>query len=379
MPPRRSACVACAFSSLPIALVAAVFAKLPVKSRLRCAEVCKAWRAALSEPGLWTRVNLRDTDATDALVLAATARAAGKLRALDLTDCPRVTHDTLLAVLRANAGALRELRVSNDENEKDDAELRAVLLVAPQLTTLEASTCCRSLAEASLQLRQQPPFVLLRVKRLVVWPLAPHVAANERRLSSVSLVGRNLTPAIMPHLVRLLDNTALRELRLAGSEIFDAASAALFGAALAESTTIGALSLNLWAQPAAATALLRAVTGHQHLDMLVLSGNELPRHPPSAAAALGALIAANSPALLMLDVSDCGLDNTRMRPLLDALRSNTHLRMLRCRGCALTPAFTREVLLPAVRECTSLASLNTGLTCPGARAAEALARSRAAA
>ena len=172
MPPRRSAPVACGFASLPPALVAAIFAKLPVRSRLHCRAVSKAWRAALSEPALWARVDLSGTGARDALVFAATALAGGGLQALDVTDCP-VTRYTVLDVLRANAAALRELRISNEDKDQDVDELTALLTAAPQLTTLEAGVECGVLAEASLLLRQQPPFGALRATRLNLLALDP--------------------------------------------------------------------------------------------------------------------------------------------------------------------------------------------------------------
>jgi hypothetical protein len=46
------------FSSLPHSLVVRVLAALPADARLRCAEVCRAWRAAVSDRSLWLRVDL---------------------------------------------------------------------------------------------------------------------------------------------------------------------------------------------------------------------------------------------------------------------------------------------------------------------------------
>jgi hypothetical protein len=47
-----------------------------------------------------------------------------------------------------------------------------------------------------------------------------------------------------------------------------------------------------------------------------------------AGAALGALVAANAPALTQLDVSESNLWDEGLRPLMRALRTNTHLRKL---------------------------------------------------
>jgi hypothetical protein len=48
-----------ALSALPRALVLHIFSLLPVDVRLRCAEVCKAWRDALAERSLWATCQLK--------------------------------------------------------------------------------------------------------------------------------------------------------------------------------------------------------------------------------------------------------------------------------------------------------------------------------
>ncbi len=116
MPPRRSSRLQAAapaydpFAALPHALLLALFALLPVDQRLRCAEVCRGWRALLSDVSLWLRLDLspaggvaRDA-ATNALLRAAAARAAGGLRALDVDDCRSITHEAVCAVAAQNAG-----------------------------------------------------------------------------------------------------------------------------------------------------------------------------------------------------------------------------------------------------------------------------------
>jgi hypothetical protein len=76
-----------------------------------------------------------------------------------------------------------------------------------------------------------------------------------------------------------------------------------------------------------------------------------------AGAALGALLAANAPALRELDVSCCHLGDAGMGPLLQALPRNTHLRELTCGSNDMSDAFARDVLLPAVRANGSLRTL----------------------
>jgi hypothetical protein len=126
MPPRRSArvaavaerqCSALAPLRRPHALVLLIFSLVPVDQRLRCLEVCKGWYATLNKRSFWTRLDLSSDTAglaghtTQALLRAAAARAAGQLQALHLTDCVAITHEALLAVARANADTLTELRM----------------------------------------------------------------------------------------------------------------------------------------------------------------------------------------------------------------------------------------------------------------------------
>jgi hypothetical protein len=88
MPPRcddqleAAAAPACdPFAALPLALALALFSLLPVDQRLRCAEVCRGWRAVLSDASLWLRLDLSAASgvarASDALLRAAAKRAAG--------------------------------------------------------------------------------------------------------------------------------------------------------------------------------------------------------------------------------------------------------------------------------------------------------------
>ena len=76
--------------ALPRPLALAIFALLPVDTRLRCIEVSRAWRALLADTSFWASVNLSSVDSGVArfslpLFRAAVAKAGGQLRALDLT------------------------------------------------------------------------------------------------------------------------------------------------------------------------------------------------------------------------------------------------------------------------------------------------------
>ena len=92
MPPRRRACGAgdvpalsrwASLADLPSSLLLQrAVGTLPVHERLRCRAVCRAWRAALSEPQLWQCVELvvRNTEECRRELRAASSLAGGALR-----------------------------------------------------------------------------------------------------------------------------------------------------------------------------------------------------------------------------------------------------------------------------------------------------------
>jgi hypothetical protein len=430
-------CAAPALASLPLALVLHILSLLPVDARLRCAEVCRSWRAALEERSLWTRLDLSVSgvspkrEATNALLRAAVARARGELVALELGDSKRVTFDALLAAVTANGGALRELRTQSiwsPDNEGsyplDTDALQALLRAAPRLAVWEADVECDELALAHRLLRNEPPFAPLHVRAFEFRPaeierddaevvalaadLASHAhlrrlhlqdallntaaaldavvgAALTRRLTSVALQWCDLSPESAPALVRLVGGGALAELVIFSyggrRQLVDVPAALALGNALHASSTLTAVSLggvDLWHDPAAATALMGALTGHPSLRSLVVADNHAdPAHRDEAGAALGALVAANAPALHEVNVSWCYLGDEGLRPLFDALPANMHLRTLSCQANMLSDAFVRARLLPAVRANVSLRELNLSLQANDAREAEALVRRRA--
>jgi hypothetical protein len=377
---------------------------------------------------------------TDALLHAAVARARSELVALDLCGCTRVTFDALLAAVTANGGALRELRVCGvrvDEHEDDDDNdtpnrrhmdaLEALLRAAPRLAVCEADVVCHELALAHSLLRNESPFAPLHVRsftfehvegerheaavlalaadtashahlrrlQLAYAPLntaaalnAVVDAASTRRLTSVALRMCNLSRETAPALVRLIGSGALAELDIFGEgrALLDAASARALGNALRASGTLTSLSLRLiqlWLDPAAAMALLGAVTGHPSLRSLDISSNKVyPADREEAGATLGALVAANAPALTTLGLLWCSLGVPGLGPLFDALPANTHLRILDCSHNGESNAFASERLLPAVRANSSLRKIKLGvwrLQTDGMREAAALVQRRAAA
>ena len=264
--------------SLPQALAHRIWAFLPFDTRLRCREVCPAWRDALNDAALWARLDFAETSprvvrVREPLVDAAVARAQGMLAEL---SAPRelITQDTVLEVLRANSRALRVLKRLGSgydamRNDLENPETLAILLrAAPQLQILEADAN-GTYTDACAFLRNEDAFCPLRLRNLMavefrelvggVIPrgfgqqkavkeliellgntdLHPSLkgfgicraaldddtmlgalvdAALARRLSSLRLWMCHLTPASIPAIARVLGSGALRELAIIAHE-----------------------------------------------------------------------------------------------------------------------------------------------------------------
>jgi hypothetical protein len=166
-----------------------IFARLPVDTRLRCAEVCRGWRTLLSERSLWTALDMTPESGvvcghdeeegfdarTVALLRAASARAGGGLRTLDVSRCAGMSVETLRAVVTANAGALREVRASEafadafKEEGQRAATLEELLRAAPLLRALYADAWCEGAAALRMLCGEEAPFgpaMRLRIVRL---------------------------------------------------------------------------------------------------------------------------------------------------------------------------------------------------------------------
>jgi hypothetical protein len=186
-------------------------------------------------------------------------------------------------------------------------------------------------------------------------------------------------------LVRLIGGGALTKLDLFGDAdaepLLDVPAALALGNALRASSTLTAVSLgwlHLWHDPAAATALLGALTGHASLRLLNILGNSVDAADrEEAGASIAALVASNAPALTELGVWSCNLGDAGLGPLFDALPANAHLRKLNCVRNVLSDAFVRDSVLPAVRANSSLRELNAGLETDAAHEVEALLQRRA--
>jgi hypothetical protein len=339
---------------------------------------------------------------TDAALLGAVERAGGLLQALDVTDCTHNSYAAVLAAVMFNGGALRELRTSDSLGLRayESVQVTAPLTAAPRVCVVEADVVA-SYEDARRLLRREPPFGPLRMKTLCVTHVddgdVPGLAADlsthdgltaleldgaqldapgaldalvdaalARRLRSLLIEGCVLSAASAPALARLLSGNALLQLTLSCSEAEPVdVPAAVLGNALRTNTSLTALALHhtqLLHHDDAAATLLRSLTAHPSLQTLDLSWNTNPEGPVdpallehgAVAAALGALVAANAPALQTLDLYSCWLLDAALGPLVDALKHNTHLRTLDCRRNGMRAAFFRDRLLPAVHANTSL-------------------------
>jgi hypothetical protein len=333
------------------------------------------------ESGVRARVCERRS-ALRGLLRCASARAGGNVQSLHVAT-RYIEHQVLMEVAAANAGALRELHTRCDDISVGftPGRVEALCGAAPQLRVFAADlrVTGTDMQAARRALRNEAPFGPLRVRHLRVSlhnegeeeqeevvdeagvvALAADVAAHAsltaltleraplntsaaldavvdaalvRSVQAVTLNFCDLSPASAPALARLLGGTALTSLMCTGAGLLDAPEAAVvLAAALRANSTLKSLTLyhvGVFADPAAAAELLGALTGHASLRVLDLEQNRVAAaHGAAVGAMLAALIAANAPALTRLNVSFCDLRDDGLRPLLEALRHNTHLRKL---------------------------------------------------
>ena len=402
--------------ALPQALARRIWGALPCDARLRCREVCPAWRDALAEPRLWSEVDLTANSGvtsrvTPALLRAAAARADGQLERLFVTYDWRLRElllPALLAVVAANPETLRLLRLEDGNCSWFFNEVETLLRVAPRQCVVEDMSVHPA---AGHLLRTNSLFQALRLRKLRVdgrnmhvtesgalaANLAAHASLRELALHSAPLdtfaaldavVDAALTlrltklvlkdcrvgPESAVALPRLLRGDALRELALDGRDfaldddvrLLDAHAAALLADALRSNRTLTSLKLDhvgLWRGAGtlhSARSLFDALVGHASLTSISLCADNPGAHRAAGAGAmLGVLVAADSPQLRVLDISYNRLGDDSLGPLMDALPRNTHLRELRCSSNWMRDAFARDRLMPALAANTSLQKLDS--------------------
>ena len=260
-----------ALAPLPSELAFAVFMLLPLDSRLRCREVCRAWRACLEDVRFWTVADLRPSTGvrplTDGLLLSASARACGQMTVLDLTGC---SHSTIVEVLksstvckmwsraalqevaRANL-SLTEIRAWDSYHQKGayldyvfDAELVSLLIATlPELRLLQcdfwtdkwnwevlgipAVRVREAIISGQELLETESLADAMRAHRsltsLRFWScdfLIPDIVGSlvdlaiASRLETLELQDCRLALRSVPHIARLVASPSLTELRIAG-------------------------------------------------------------------------------------------------------------------------------------------------------------------
>ena len=400
-------------TDLPHVLSLRILALLPADQRLRCAEVSRGWRALVAEPSLWQALDLSPAAgvhaASVARLCAAAARARGRLTRLDVSGCDLIPLDVLCDVLRANVGVTELSAYSDLDAVFHHLLTRPVLLrpadllqlrhAAPALQVLRADVACPGdrafallgsdpgpLRLRALRLESFPPEELNPLRHLLgdvtvhpslrelVLASAGEISADaldivadvavERRLASLRLSHSRLARGCVATLARIVERGALSQLVINScgrrNALMYAHESAALADALRSNTTLTSLTLRaigMESQPAAAAVLLDSLHAHASLRVLDMSANSGELGLRGAIIpALVRLVAANTPALTSLNVSNCKLLDAGLGPLVDALARNTHLRELRMSDNEMSADFARDRLLPAVRG-------NVGLRC----------------
>ena len=357
----------------------------------------------------------------------AAARAGGALQALDLRRQGKqgkrgrrvVPFRVVVDVATSNSGTLHELCIGHAQGY----DLEKLLRVAPKLKELWAEVYCKALAveEAPRMLRNEPPYGPLRASCLVLhWPdktaagsarvgavlvelggaLFAHASLRSLRiigelavwnqagcnvlmdgavfaqLPSLELRNTRFSSASTRALVCMLSGRTLTRLVLSNcTGLLDIpARCAMLAMALWEHTALICLELAqmpLWSRFEAhvpGVMLLDMLKGHPSLQTLACRCDWTSRaeglDAVAVGAALGDFVAANAPALRVLDLSDNFLDESTLAPLCEALPLNTHLHSLDVSDNFLDEAFVARHLLPAVRANTSLRTVNASLRQP---------------
>jgi hypothetical protein len=192
-------------------------------------------------------------------------------------------------------------------------------------------------------------------------------AALARQLRELFL--SSCTPPAAAPLARLLAEGSLAHHLIvyqsdpvAGAPLFDAAGEALIAQALRVNTTL--TKLVICQAFLGALELVGALVGHPSLCELDFTRADVATDGVALGAALGALIAADAPALHTLDCTCKNIGDAGLTPIVQALALNRHLHTLKIVVNDMSDAFAREQLLPAVRANTTLRALEC---CSGGR------------
>ena len=394
------------FASLPQPLALLVFLALPADARGRACCVCCAWRDALADPSLWTRLDMsvmaRYEPRLSSVLRGAAGRALGQLCHLDIS-LHHVALDVLLPVLTANASSLRELNVEC-LSQACGISAEALFEAAPLLQVLTAVEASYTWHNATRVLRKDPPFAPLNIRCCLSVNISvgdvrtglpgrfgPLLAALSNvalqpalRAVSVRFVDSDLMGAVVDavvvrrlpeltlycctapdatQLVRLLVDGSLQTLELAvhhtaGVPLLDLGGAVLLANALRVNTTIKVLRLyfaSLDADADVAATLFLALVGHPSLhELRIIYSLHNEQFRQGIGVTLAALIAADAPVLHVLSFFGNSLGDVGLTPIVEALPLNHHLSMLDVSGNGMSEEFARDLVVPAVRANTTL-------------------------
>jgi len=401
MPPRRGP-EHDALGELPLDLMFLVFLWLPMDQRLLCRAVCRAWRAALTEPQLWRDLdfsvlsrlpNYSRRKATPALLHAASLCARGTVRLIAMPGFEPVGEaplfEAVVAQARASSETLLTLKLGDNCCFMFKLEnLDTLLAAAPSLETLQCSVYCN----ARLMLRvlsKEAPYTALRVTMAFItpsraeggedlMPLAAAAAAHEglkrlvfclpltvreldafadaalaRQLLSVQFYSCGLTPAHLPSLARLLSPSLhVFSLECSNEPPFVGDGVPAFCAALRSSSlqNVSLSQLALSYSLPDGIAVLDALTGHRTItdvSIYLLDQTSASMEAQRAVGeALGRLVVAES-SLRSLSVSYLG--DAGVRPLCESLQQSRSLTSLYLFANDISRECARDFVLPAVR------------------------------
>jgi hypothetical protein len=402
------------FASLPLLLAHRIFLALPVDARGRASCVCRAWRDALDDPSLWTRLDMSavlvEEDEAErflAVFLGAVGRARGQLCHLQLSQ-QYVGLNVLQPVLTANAGSLRELHLgfirarSNGRVHDDVPSIESAMAAAPQLQVLTTENVACKWEDAPRMLRAEALFALLQMRRnlsvgfthedypavggmervgqfaaaladATLQPALSHVCVLDADTAQPALMGAlvdaalarrlpelmflNCTPPAAAPLARLLAGNSLVTLHFNPFRwpFLEAADTALVAGALRVNTSLTKLVLGNAGLYIDNGVILGALVGHPSLcELRIFGENTTVERRATFGAAFAALIAADAPALHFFVCFNNSLGDAGLAPIVEALALNHHLRELHLSGNGMSEAFARERLLPAVRANTTL-------------------------
>jgi hypothetical protein len=380
------------FDAVPDSVLRAILLALPVAAKARACAVCRTWNAALADPALWEELDLSHGGGfgfgTPALVLGAVARAAGRLRVLNVEHVEVLPE--VRAIVAANGATLHELTPPFLTDWCVNG-LRELLASAPQLRQL--SVCVHGSASELLPvLRNEPPFAVVRVTRAAIdfraanradaLAAAAGVAAHswltrvdvqsiqfrdpevidallgaaEQRTCDLTLTRCSFGHANIAALARVLRAGKLEhlEVRGAGFPPTDMGSGPALADAFRECSSLLELTLSEipWDNDSheAITAVLDAASKWPLLDVIYLDNSQPhPAFAPTVGRALGLLLAeSRSRRLRCLAINNCQLGDDGMAWVLAGLASNRTLRSLECNDNNMSVGFQRDFLEPAL-------------------------------